>query len=148
MIPRSKTPRKSLTPRILVLGIRPRAAKAAVTLPIPPSLNAMFYNTPPRTLDEVRVIARGRGKTLAYRNWLKEALQEIQAQRVPLVPGDIGIKVVIARPSARNDLDNFIKPILDALVKGYVIEDDNKVREVHFMWGDAQGCAVTISQKE
>lgn len=92
-----------------------------VELPTPISANALFANVP----------GRGRVKTKAYENWQNVAAQMI----VATVRADrrIGgaVSVLIELPTAcRLDIDNAVKPILDALVRSQRIDDDRHVHRI------------------
>ncbi len=90
-------------------------------LPLPPSLNNAYFN------------AKGRGRVMstAYRNWKAEAIWAI-SNAVSLGQAIHGpVCVAIALPEKmRGDVDNRIKPILDALVASERIDDDRNVIEV------------------
>lgn len=115
--------------KVVSMGPTPKARKAAhrmikrpldgeavesgtlsLTLP-PPSVNGLFFNS-----------KKGRGKTLAYRNWRVAADRELRAQPAWHIPGKVA---VILRSSGTSDLDNRSKPLLDALVGAGRIEDDS-----------------------
>lgn len=77
----------------------------------PPSVNSLFHNR-----------AKGRGKTLAYRNWRAFADRELREQPAWHVPGKIR---VVIRVGGSVDSDNRLKAILDALVTAGRIENDS-----------------------
>lgn len=83
-----------------------------------------------------------------YRGWLKEAGQEIMAQRARPVPGEVAVRVELVAPDARKrDADNTLKCVLDALVANHVIEDDSNrvVREINVEWmKDGHPCVVHV----
>ena len=112
-------------------------------LPIPPSVNNLFVNK--RT--------GGRVKAAAYKAWLAEAWWEIKLQRPPHHPPLVTcLRVLIEAPLGQNrDLDNALKPILDALVKMGVIADDSLVDDLRIVRAraDASGaiaqmCTVSL----
>lgn len=76
-----------------------------------PSVNSIFHNR-----------KKGRGKTLAYRNWRSSADQELRDQPSWHVPGKVKIQLTTG---GGVDLDNRSKAILDALVGAGRIEDDS-----------------------
>jgi crossover junction endodeoxyribonuclease RusA len=90
-------------------------------LPMPPSLNNAYFN------------AKGRGRVMskAYRAW-KDTAHILICAAVPLFNRIHGpVCVAIALPQKmRGDVDNRIKPILDALVASGRIDDDRNVIEV------------------
>ena len=87
-----------------------------VDLRRPPSVNALFAN----------IGGKGRVKTAAYRAWVSEAAWEIRlAARAYRIEGRFGIVIVLgACPGHSPDVDNMIKPIVDALVRAGVTADD------------------------
>ena len=107
-------------------------------LPIPPSTNKLFVNK--RT--------GGRAKAAAYKAWLAEAGWEIKLQRPPALhpPLVTCLRVLIEAPLGQNrDLDNAIKPILDALVKMGVIVDDSLVDDLQIIRrGDSGKAMVSL----
>ena len=141
---------KSTQLRGLVLNVRKQARLAHLILPIPPSVNNLTATVlaSKTTPGGGRKTVPRRVKTKAYEGWLAEALAEISMQQVPYVSGEVRISASVPRPNGRRDLDNTIKAILDALVKGYVIEDDNRVCEIHFMWGALPKCSIYVEKEE
>ena len=103
-----------------------------ITLPHPPSVNAMFRN----------VRGRGRAKTDRYKVWLNAAGWDIKAQRPERIAGPVAIDITVQRRNRNSDIDNLIKPILDLLVTHGVIDDDKHVNEVRARWGEVTGCEV------
>jgi crossover junction endodeoxyribonuclease RusA len=108
---------------------------ASFSIPLPPSLNNIFFNKP----------HGGRAKTTAYKNWLEEAALRIRMQRVPVIEGEVSVHVTIQRPNAQSDLDNRIKAVLDALQKSGVLKNDKQVSELHARWGAVEGATVLVS---
>lgn len=105
-------------------------------LPVPPSVNAMYRN--------VRGV--GRVKTKVYKDWAAAAGYLLKHQSLScsiLVPVSIHIKVPT---NNRRDLDNHAKPIIDALDKAGIIDNDRCkcVREIHMGWHDETDCLVTV----
>lgn len=108
---------------------------AKFNLPLPPSLNNIFFNKP----------HGGRAKTTDYKNWLDTAAWEIRGQRVAPIAGDVRVCIVIERPNKTSDIDNRIKPVLDAMQKAGVIVNDKSVVDVRARWGEVKGCVVNVS---
>jgi Holliday junction resolvase RusA-like endonuclease len=105
----------------------------ALSLPVPPSVNALYRNVP----------RRGRVKTRAYRQWLNSAGWEIQLQRQGCIGA--GFEVEITLPlKTRGDIDNRVKPTLDALTKFGVIRDDRDCRSITVRKGDLSEMLVTL----
>lgn len=90
-----------------------------VTLPVPPTLNNAYRNVP----------GKGRVKTREYGAWLAPAIIIIRAsvRTAKAVRGPLHIAIRLPL-KMRGDIDNRIKPILDALVKSGRIDDDRNVR--------------------
>ncbi len=100
-----------------------------VTLPLPPSANALFRNTTTAERDK-GVHKFGRAKTNVYRRWRINAVKEIWAQvrADRRIGGLVSIKITFPRKNF--DIDNRIKPVLDALVDSCRIDDDVMVDEI------------------
>lgn len=106
------------------------------TLDMPPSTNALWRNVDGRTI-----------KSRAYRTWLDTAAYTVSVQRKGVrVEGAFSVEIRIARPDRRKrDLDNRIKPLLDALVKGGAIVDDSLCQRLLAEWVDfGTGATVTL----
>ncbi len=89
-----------------------------VELPLPPSLNGAYAN--------VRGV--GRVKVSTYRQWQHAAIAMIRVS-VPSakrISGKISVSILLPE-KMRGDVDNRIKPILDALVQSQRIDDDRNV---------------------
>ena len=85
----------------------------SVVLPIPPSANNLYTDTP-----------KGRRKSKKYKQWLQEAgwcLNTQKTLQLEAVPFQVNIE---ARIDRGRDLDNCIKPILDLLVAHKLTPDD------------------------
>lgn len=111
-------------------------------LPRPPSSNNLFANA----------YGRGRVKTAVYKTWLLDCGWVIreQASRAPAgarrVEGPFCVSIVASGEQPRPDLDNIIKPIIDALVKARVVDDDRHMMRVTAEWqGDGRDCVVEVS---
>lgn len=89
-----------------------------VELPMPPSLNNAFRNVP----------GKGRVKTDRYAAWHRDAVIAIFAQvrADRRVPGRVCVRIDLPE-ACRMDIDNAIKPLLDALVASRRIDDDRHV---------------------
>ena len=107
----------------------------SVVLPLPPSANASYRNVP----------GKGRAKTWAYKLWRNNAVLSIFAQvrADKRVPGRCAITIEIPS-STRLDLDNALKPILDALVKSNRIDDDRHVWAIHATRSAVEMPVVTV----
>ena len=106
-----------------------------VTLPFPPSVNALYRNAP----------GRGRAKTQRYHQWTTQAAWEAKIQRAGKVKGPYALYIVACRPDARKrDLDNLAKPLSDALKTAGIIEDDSLCARLEMSWG-APGKTVLVT---
>ena len=91
-----------------------RGTNIRIILPMPPSLNGSFYNSK----------NRGRVKTYKYRDWQRVAglmLARYKSKSLPQGPYAARIELPLDR---RSDIDNRIKPVLDALVRAGLTPDD------------------------
>lgn len=98
-------------------GAPPASPSIELTLPIPPSVNAMFRN--------VRGV--GRVKSKAYLDWLGHAGWVLRSQRPGAIKGRVLVVVSAEQAGAASDIDNRIKALFDLLVSQGVIEDDRFV---------------------
>jgi crossover junction endodeoxyribonuclease RusA len=96
-----------------------KATKIKLTLPFPPSANHMIHKGNGR-----------RYRSKAYKQFLSEVFWIVRGEGVELVEGDIAITLHVYRKMKRGDLDNRIKPTLDAL-NGVVYNDDKQIVEIH-----------------
>lgn len=103
---------------------RPRALFGHLETDLPPSVNHAWLN----------VAGRGRVRSKEYRQWAERAGWEMKAARLPTICGPTAICIRAGLPSRRRDLDNCIKPLLDALTSFGVIEDDAHVHRVTAEW--------------
>lgn len=85
----------------------------SVELPIPPSTNNLFFTK-----------GRKRIKTQEYRDWTERALPILRGLKP--VPGPVIVVVrVLGKINAQRDLDNFLKPIGDAMKAAGAFPDDS-----------------------
>lgn len=112
-----------------------------VTLPLPPSANALFVNAP----------GRGRFKSAAYKSWLTEAGWCVQTPTryatVRRVAGPYTLTITVPA-TMRGDIDNRVKAISDLLVKHGITDDDRAADAVTVRRGatpSAQQCIVEIA---
>jgi Holliday junction resolvase RusA-like endonuclease len=111
------------------------AAVASGTLTLtttPPSVNALFYNRK----------SGGRGKTLVYRNWQRDALTELSLHPHWHVPGRVAVRIQVG--AARGDIDNRVKATLDLLVRAGRIMDDRLVFSVKAKRAAIDGTVIEI----
>ena len=92
-----------------------------VEIPLPPSLNNAYVNVP----------GKGRVKAKGYSQWQHAAIALIRVG-VPAakrIAGPVAVSILFPR-KLRPDVDNLIKPTLDALVASGRIDDDRNVVKV------------------
>ena len=107
---------------------------------LPPSVNASRQIM-------LRGTRRYIGSTAQYRDWIEAASWEIATQRKGrVVAGPALVEIVATPPKGRApDLDNIIKPTLDALQKGGALANDNLVRKLNVVWaGEAAAPGLSI----
>lgn len=104
-----------------------------LTFPAPPSANSTTRNVP----------RRGRVKTKAYIDWIKEAGYTIAAGSPGRVIGPYHLEIRVRRASLRRDLGNYEKPISDLLVSMGIVDDDRHCESIDLRWTD-KGEGVTV----
>lgn len=106
------------------------------TITVPPTANKLW-----KPVNYMLV------KTAAYRKWMNAAGWEVKLQRkgLPSIQGPVAVSISLRRPRANADLDNRIKPSIDALQAGGAIENDKQITSIYAAWADHDGCRVTIS---
>lgn len=113
---------------------------ARISLPFPPSVNALYRAVGGRSILSAE-----------YRAWKQEAGLVLAAQRPGKVPGRVAVTVELCAPDKRRrDADNAgLKAVLDLLVSHGVIEGDDSrfVRRAAVAWVDA-GLPCTVKVEE
>lgn len=114
--------------------------QATLSLPYPPSTNRLYANNK----------AEGRIKTREYKSWLNTALWQLKTQSFRQIEGDFSTHIKVGRPNRRyGDLDNKIKPIMDALVKAGAVKDDRyAIRHVIEWLPGSNPLSVTVTLRE
>jgi len=107
----------------------------ALTLPVPPSTNALFKN----------VAGRGRVKTVEYSRWLKHADAAFYCARPKPISGPVEI-TILCEENNRRDLGNYEKSVTDWLVRCDLIDGDRckVVRKITLAWHAGPGCSVVV----
>lgn len=106
----------------------------------PPSVNASTLN----------VAGKGRVKTQVYKDWLRDAGWQINAQRPGHVSGRYHLTIKVRRASLRRDLDNYVKLTGDILVKMGIIDDDVHAESINLAWtdeGEGVSCMIASAQQ-
>lgn len=100
----------------------------AIWLPFPPSVNNLFSQG----------MVKGRMRRFPsrkYKSWRKAAWVYIKSTRPPTFDGPVAVRITLTPPSsARRDVDNYSKAILDALVETRVLRDDSQVQALLSVW--------------
>lgn len=124
-------------------------APITITLPFPPSVNAMYANRSPwrQRSGKVTRDAGGRFPTKRYRIWKRQADTLLMVAQIKPIKTPVAVSVVLHPPDARRrDCDNLLKPLLDCLVRSRVIADDARtsVVSVEAKWGDQRKPAAAV----
>lgn len=97
-----------------------------IELPLPPSGNNLFLNV------------RGRGRVPApkYRAWRDAASAMVLAASVgSRIRGPYALHIRAGRPDNRKrDLDNILKSLSDAIVRGGAVVDDSDCQAIDAKW--------------
>lgn len=97
----------------------------SVEIPVPPSVNAAFFNRAAGSGG------RGRGKTKAYRDWLATAGWKVKAEVSAAERVSGPFRISINLPATMNgDIDNRVKGIVDLLVACDRVDDDRNLEEL------------------
>lgn len=106
-------------------------------LPFPPSVNQAYRN----------VAGRGRVKSRAYINWIKDADIALYGQnKNERIGGPFVCEIIAKEPDRRRrDVDNIIKVVLDYIVAAGLVDDDSRCRRISSEWGGKEpGIKVRI----
>jgi crossover junction endodeoxyribonuclease RusA len=96
----------------------------SVDLPFPPSANRLWRYVGGRPI-----------KSADYRAWLEEAAQIVAIAKTRRTVGPFGLSVQVGRKDKRKrDIDNFLKPLLDAIQAGGAVEDDSDCEHLEMRW--------------
>ncbi len=96
-----------------------RAAQIKLTLPLPPSANRMTTKT-----------KRSVRRSDEYNAFRAAVLLTTNGAGIIPFNGMVSAVIYVYRASKRGDLDNYLKPTLDAL-NGITYHDDKQVVELH-----------------
>lgn len=112
-----------------------------LTLPMPPSVNALYFNAKPNQAG------RGRRKTGVYQRWIVEAGLKIELLRPKPTPvmGDIVVSYTFGPRSRRSDVFNREKAVSDLLVSHGLIADDRYIVHGTVEWSeDVEGVSIFV----
>jgi crossover junction endodeoxyribonuclease RusA len=118
------------TSRTLTLAaVRPAVAgeSVAMVLPLPPSVNAYWRSVPASRGRTARVLISGAGRRFKAACQLAAAAQ----CRKPM-QGEVAVSGVVYFRDRRRDLDNVLKPLLDAL-QGSAYVNDSQIGAITLM---------------
>lgn len=94
---------------------QPEDGRSIIELPLPPSVNRLWQSVKGRAVSHA-----------PYRKWLDQAAHEFLIQQPRKCLGAVTIEITFGFPdSRRRDLDSLKKPILNALAKFGIIENDS-----------------------
>lgn len=118
-------------------------------LPFPPTVNNLFSQAQMRSKKTGKMVTR-RFPSKSYKAWQKQALVLIKVARLAPYAGPVAIRITLTPPSsARRDVDNYSKAILDALVEMRVLADDSQVQKLLAAWdhaGEKPGAIIEIGE--
>ena len=103
-----------------------------IILPLPPSANRIWRNFRGRMV-----------KSSEYREWRDDAADSI-AHQMGGQPPLMWFTAAMIMPPTRRDLDNSIKPTLDALQAGGAVMDDKRLRALVISVDDSRRGAETV----
>lgn len=104
-------------------------------------MTAAEVELPPSTNNLFATVGKRRVPTREYKTWQQVAALRVRALTPPTTYPVAVTLTVLGKVFAQRDLDNTIKPILDALVKCGVLRGDNLtcISRVTVQRGDASG---------
>lgn len=106
---------------------------------------------PPPSANTLRAVSRGRLiNSKEYRKWLLDAFWSIRGSTPmpPVIETPCAVSLKFPKLRANADLDNRIKPSLDALQKSGVIKDDKLVIRIMAQWAKPGETVVTAEVHE
>lgn len=109
-----------------------------IVLPFPPSLNMMYPTN-----------RQGR-RFLSKRGAQFKKDVSVLAIRLPILKGELAVKLKLFRPKKIGDIDNYSKGVLDSL-KGICFNDDSQITELHILRFDDKAnprVEIEIIEKE
>ena len=111
-------------------------------LPFPPSVNT-YWRAVPRGRGVANILSK---KARAYQGAAKAAIGFVHPQW--RFTGPVAVEVTLHRPDRRRrDLDNYLKPLFDAITHAGAWEDDSQIVQMVIKWADkpvSGGKAVVV----
>lgn len=108
----------------------------SAALPLPPSINNAFVQ-----FTQGRVTRRVKSKD--YAKWQKDAVSHLIETAAPVTASRYSVNIDLGI-NYQSDIDNRVKPILDALVKAGMISDDRYIDTITVRRDQSiEGCVVT-----
>ena len=107
-----------------------------------------FTITPPPSANKLwKPVGYKLVKTDAYKRWSRKAGWEVKLGRNghETLTGPVAVSISLRRPRSNADLDNRVKPVVDALQAGGAIANDKQVETILATWADHDGCRVKVS---
>lgn len=108
----------------------------------------LFFRTKPVSVNAIwRSFVRGKRvatiKSQAYRDFIREAGAELEAQKPCCVPGPFSVRIALHKGS-RLDVDNACKVFLDLLALHGVIENDRHCQRLEIWRGGDERTMVQV----
>ena len=110
----------------------PTGGRITLTLPVPPSVNKLYH-----TLRGGRVYKDAKAVTYG-----KVAATYAMANRiVPILSGDVELRITWHRAKKIGDVDNRLKVLIDSIKGGVCLGDDKQVRKLSIERVDGEKAA-------
>ena len=111
---------------------------ACVHFDMPPSANRMWRKGP-----------MGMHPSAEYKAWkTAAAMQTLVGRKGLAIDAPVEVTLVAKQTHKGRDLDNIIKPCLDALQEGGLLSNDNHVRRLFVRWADAEHDVKDLNGRE
>lgn len=113
-----------------------KSAALQIFLPYPSSVNGIWRSGNGRTY-----------KAKEYRAWEEAADEAISEQKPGCLEREFFVTILVGRPDKRRrDLDNLVKPLLDACERNGVVEDDCHNQGFSCFWdAETEGVMMIFS---